>query len=313
MELTLFLLCGIIVLLIVLNILQYISRRNTARNIQYITDKLEAVMASSSQEQVLLVTQDPGVRTLLNTINRLLELKRQYEVEFTRTELAMRKMLANISHDLKTPLTVVLGYIEMIAQQPDMEPGEQKRLLSKVHAKAVEIVELINRFFDLAKLESGDRDISLTRVEMNEVCRSSILMFYDLLQSSKLEAVIDIPDTPVYAKGNEEALNRVLDNLLSNAIRYGGDGDRIGLTLRYDDDHVYVDVWDRGKGIGERDQRLIFERMYTLEDSRNQSFQGSGLGLTITKRLVEEMYGDITVRSKPFKSTVFTVKLGRLS
>ncbi|MGM1046234.1 MAG: sensor histidine kinase [Bacillota bacterium] len=313
MELTLFLLCGIILLLILLNILQYISRRNTARNIQYITDKLEAVMASSSQEQVLLVTQDPGVRTLLNTINRLLELKRQYEVEFTRTELAMRKMLANISHDLKTPLTVVLGYIEMIAQQPHMEPGEQKRLLSKVHAKAVEIVELINRFFDLAKLESGDRDISLTRVEMNEVCRSSILMFYDLLQSSKLEAVIDIPDTPVYAKGNEEALNRVLDNLLSNAIRYGGDGDRIGLTLRCDDDHVYVDVWDRGKGIGERDQRLIFERMYTLEDSRNQSFQGSGLGLTITKRLVEEMYGDITVRSKPFKSTVFTVKLGRLS
>ncbi|UNK21179.1 sensor histidine kinase [Paenibacillus sp. N3/727] len=309
---TLFLL-GVIVLLTILNIVQYISRRNTARNIQYITDKLEAVMASSSQEQVLLVTQDPGVHTLLNTVNRLLELKRQYEVEFTRTELAMRKMLANISHDLKTPLTVVLGYIEMIAHQPDMEPEEQKRLLTKVHSKAVEIVELINRFFDLAKLESGDRDIPLTRVEMNEICRSSILMFYDLLQSRKLEAVIDIPDTPVYAKGNEEALSRVLDNLLSNAIRYGGDGDKIGVTLRCDDDHVYVDVWDRGKGIGERDQRLIFERMYTLEDSRNQSFQGSGLGLTITKRLVEEMYGDITVRSKPFKSTVFTVKLGRLS
>ncbi|SMF91348.1 Signal transduction histidine kinase [Paenibacillus uliginis N3/975] len=312
MGLTLFLL-GVIVLLTILNIVQYISRRNTARNIQYITDKLEAVMASSSQEQVLLVTQDPGVHTLLNTVNRLLELKRQYEVEFTRTELAMRKMLANISHDLKTPLTVVLGYIEMIAHQPDMEPEEQKRLLTKVHSKAVEIVELINRFFDLAKLESGDRDIPLTRVEMNEICRSSILMFYDLLQSRKLEAVIDIPDTPVYAKGNEEALSRVLDNLLSNAIRYGGDGDKIGVTLRCDDDHVYVDVWDRGKGIGERDQRLIFERMYTLEDSRNQSFQGSGLGLTITKRLVEEMYGDITVRSKPFKSTVFTVKLGRLS
>lgn len=312
MELTLFLL-GVIVLLTLLNILQYISRKNTAGHIQYITDKLEAVMASSSQEQVLLVTGDPGVHMLLNTINRLLEVKRQYEVEFARTELAMRKMLANISHDLKTPLTVVLGYIEMIEHQPDMEPEEQKRLLSKIHAKAVEIVELINRFFDLAKLESGDRDIPLTRVEMNEVCRSSILMFYDLLQSSKLEAVIDIPDTPVYAKGNEEALSRVLDNLLSNAIRYGGDGDKIGLSLHCDDNHVYIDVWDRGKGIGERDQRRIFERMYTLEDSRNQSFQGSGLGLTITKRLVEQMYGDITLQSKPFKSTVFTVKLGRLS
>lgn len=311
MGLTLWLL-GVIVILGTLNIFQYVSRRNTAGQLEYIKDKLETLMTSSREEKVLLVTQESSVRDLLNTINQLLELKRQYEVEFTRTELAMRKMLANISHDLKTPLTVVLGYIEMIANQPDLEPEEQKRLLFKVHAKAVEIVELINRFFDLSKLESGDRDIPLTRVDMNEVCRNSILMFYDLLESSELTAVIDIPDTQIYARGNEEALSRVFDNLLSNALRYGGDGDKIGMTLYCDEKSVYVDVWDKGKGISERDQRFIFERMYTLEDSRNQSFQGSGLGLTITKRLVEQMNGDITVRSKPFKSTVFTVKLHRL-
>ncbi|MFC7680496.1 sensor histidine kinase [Paenibacillus sp. GCM10028914] len=312
MGLTIFLL-GINILLIAIVIIQYRARRTVKHNLKYITDKLETVMTSSREGQVLLVTEDPSVRTLLNMINQLLELKSKYEVDFTRTELAMRKMLANISHDLKTPLTVVLGYIEMITSQPDLEPEEQKRLLMKVHTKALEIVELINRFFDLAKLESGDQSIQLTRVEMNDLCRSSILMFYDLLQSSKLTPVIDIPDTKIYARGNEEALNRVLDNLLSNALRYGRDGDKIGLTLRSDESAVYVDVWDCGKGISQRDQQRIFERMYTLDDSRNQSFQGSGLGLTITKRLVEQMDGDISIRSKPFQSTVFTVKLRRAS
>lgn len=312
MELIFFLL-GINILLIAIVIIQYRARRTVKHNLKYITDKLETVMTSSREGQVLLVTEDSGVRTLLNMINQLLELKSKYEVDFTRTELAMRKMLANISHDLKTPLTVVLGYIEMITSQPDLEPEEQKRLLMKVHTKALEIVELINRFFDLAKLESGDQSIQLTRVEMNDLCRSSILMFYDLLQSSKLTPVIDIPDTKIYARGNEEALNRVLDNLLSNALRYGRDGDKIGLTLRCDESAVYVDVWDCGKGISQRDQQRIFERMYTLDDSRNQSFQGSGLGLTITKRLVEQMDGDISIRSKPFQSTVFTVKLRRAS
>lgn len=307
------LLLGMIVILGTLNVYQYIVRKNTATHLQYITAKLENVMNSNREEQVLLVTQDSGMRELLNTINRLLELKRQYALDFTRAEHAMRRMLANISHDLKTPLTVVLGYIEMIASHPNMEPEQQKHLLQKVHAKALEIVDLINRFFDLAKLESGDQDIPLTRVDMNEVCRHRILTFYDLLESSGFTAAIDIPDTQIYARANEEALGRVFDNLLSNAVRYGGDGEKIGMTLRCDESDVFVDIWDQGKGISERDQRLIFERMYTLEDSRNQSFQGSGLGLTITKRLVEQMDGEISVRSKPFKSTIFTIKLSRLA
>lgn len=300
------------IILAAINAAQYIARRRMGRDLRYVTAKLDSIMNASSPEQVLLPTGDPDVQELLNAVNRLLELKRRYEVEFTRTELAMRKMLANISHDLKTPLTVVLGYIEMIASKPGMKPEERERLLSKVQAKAVEIVDLINRFFDLAKLESGDRDFPLTRVNMNEFCRGAILTYYDLLESGGLSAEIDIPDDPVYARGSEEALGRVLDNLLSNALRYGAGGGVIGLRLRSTEEEVFVDVWDRGKGISVRDQRLVFERMYTLEDSRNPAFQGSGLGLTITKRLVEQMGGEISLKSRPHQATVFTVKLRRI-
>lgn len=110
---------------------------------------------------------------------------------------------------------------------------------------------------------------------------------------------------------HEEALDRILNNLLSNAVRHGGDGKVIGLGLREDERFVYVDVWDKGKGIREAHTDRVFERLYTLEDSRNRDYQGSGLGLTITKRLAEKMGGDILLDSRPHEKTTFTVKLRR--
>ncbi len=309
----LFVLLAIIVLLALLNVLQWVTRRKRTEQLSYIINKLHAIIDSSSQEQLLLFTEDAEYRRLLIAINRLLEQNRQSETGFTRTELAMRKMLANISHDLKTPLTVVLGTIETMNRQPDLPKTERERLMGRVHAKAVEIVELINRFFDLAKLESGDKELPLTRIPMNEICRKNMLAYYDLIESEGLTADIDIPDVQLYAWGNEEAIDRVLNNVLSNAIRYGAAGGVIGMRLREAQDRILIDIWDKGKGINEQEQALIFERMYTLEDSRNKSFQGSGLGLTITKRLVELMDGEIRVESRPHELTVFTIALKRLS
>ncbi|MGN7358645.1 sensor histidine kinase [Paenibacillus sp. SAF-054] len=309
----LFVLLAIIVLLALLNVLQWVTRRKRTKQLSYIINKLHAIIDSSSQEQLLLFTEDAEYRRLLIVINRLLEQNRQSETGFTRTELAMRKMLANISHDLKTPLTVVLGTIETMNRQPDLPKAERERLMGRVHAKAVEIVELINRFFDLAKLESGDKELPLTRIPMNEICRKNMLAYYDLIESEGLTADIDIPDVPLYAWGNEEAIDRVLNNVLSNAIRYGAGGGVIGMRLREAQEWIWIDIWDKGKGINEQEQALIFERMYTLEDSRNKSFQGSGLGLTITKRLVELMDGEIRVESRPHELTVFTIALKRLS
>ena len=96
---------------------------------------------------------------------------------------------------------------------------------------------------------------------------------------------IDIPERNIYALGNVEVLGRVLNNFISNAITYGDDGKTLGMTLRDDETNVYIDVWDTGKGIDESHIDKVFERMYTLEDSRNRLYQGSGLGLTITKDL----------------------------
>ncbi|WP_438347458.1 sensor histidine kinase [Paenibacillus sp. FA6] len=302
---------SIILVLSIVVMVQYISAQRRTEDLKYCYNKLMSIVENKSSEKLMRVTDDVSIQSLLTAMNLLLDANQELTAHFTRTEMVMRRMLANVSHDLKTPLTVVLGTIEMILHDPNLDKEEQERLLKMLHQKTLEIVKLIHAFFDLAKLESDDQEIVVTRVNMNGVCKNSILSFYDVIQSNHLQPTIEIPEAPIYAYANEEALERILNNLMDNAIRYGADGKVIGITLRSDESYVYMDVWDQGKGINEQHHDLVFERMYTLEDSRNKSFQGSGLGLTITKRLVEQLGGEIHLHSRPFKKTVFTVQLPR--
>lgn len=292
---------------------QYLIHRNQQRVLSFITEKLQQIMKRSSDEKLLIQTDDVIVKKLLIELNQLLEHTQTSRAAHLQTEDSMRRMLSNISHDLKTPLTVVMGYIEMITADPNLSKEETDVLLEKVHNKTVEVLNLMNKFFNLARLESGDIDMPLTRVNINEICRKNILAYYDVLSAKGFTVKVDIPEEPLYVLGNEVELERILNNLLSNSIRYGSDGLVIGLNVRSTSDMIYVDVWDKGKGMNELDQNRIFERMYTLEDSRNKLYQGSGLGLTITKRLIEQLGGEITLHSLPFERTTFTFSLKRVT
>jgi len=303
-----------IVILILITIIIFQVKRKREQNVtlQYIHTKLQAIINEQTNEKILVATSNQELQTLLTTINALLEDTHKILAKHRKTESSMKKMLANISHDLKTPLTVVLGYTEMLQLQHSVSDAERNRLLAGIHVKTEEVLKLIHTFFDLAKIEAGDTDYPITKVNVNEICRNNILSFYDMVMSVGLQIDIHIPETPIYALGNEGALDRVLNNLIANAIAYGAEGRVLGLTVRADTNDVYIDVWDCGKGIDEYHIDSVFERMYTLEDSRNKSFQGSGLGLTITKRLVEIMNGTIQLTSIPYEKTVFTISLKRM-
>jgi signal transduction histidine kinase len=300
-------------LLLMIIFLLYNSKKQGRKNLIYIKEKLNEIIKNKTSEKLLLFTDDKILIDLLIEINKLLEHNQKMSADYNKNEIAMRKMLSNISHDLKTPLTVVLGYIEMLRLNADMSSDDRETLLFKVHNKATEVLELINHFFDLAKLESGDKDISLSRINMNELCRKTILDFYDVINAEGREVVINIPQDNIYALANEDTLNRIMNNLISNAIKYGSDGRLIGINLKSDDNFVIVEVFDNGKGISEENMERVFERMYTLEDSRNKLYQGSGLGLTITKRLVEKLGGEISLESKPFDKTIFSFKLKKIT
>ncbi len=293
---------------------QGVTLRNRRKEITYMSEKLEQIMADQTSEKILLQTDESSIKSLVIAVNQLLSMKEKVSADFKNKELSMNKMLSNISHDLKTPLTVVLGYLEMI-RKPEIDkvnPQEKERMLAKVQEKVEVLLSLIHKFFDLAKLEAGDQDYPLKRIEINEICRSNILDFYKIIETQNLKVSIEIPETPVYAFANKEALDRVLSNLISNAIQYGSGGGIIGLRILTYDQYIDIEVWDRGRGIEEAYKEQVFERMYTMEDSRNPRFQGSGLGLTITKQLVENLGGKLKLRSVPFQETTFSIQLKRL-
>lgn len=304
-EFMLFFLIGIIILLLVILFYrQFLFTRAMQANLKQISQKLSDILEQDSDEKVMVFTDDKTLQDLIGQINRLLLNRQKIKVDYRKQELSSKKMLANISHDIKTPLTVILGYLEILRM--DREEDED---LQKVEAKAKQVVEMINQFFTLAKLEAGDTSIEMTKINISELCRENVLGFYELLLQKEFTVDISIPERNIFVQGEKESIDRILSNLLSNAIRYGSDGKYIGIVLREEPDFVSIDVVDKGKGIEKEFAANVFERLYTMEDSRNRQIQGNGLGLTIAKNLARQMGGDILLESEPHVKTVFTVKL----
>jgi len=285
---------------------------NRNRQLDYVQEKLNSIITNHTRENLLVFTDDKQLTSLLISINKLLNSNQEIFADYIKNKETTKRMISNISHDLKTPLTVITGYLEMVSLNESITIEDKKRV-GRAHEKAVELQMLMNEFFDLAKIESGDTEFALEKVNLNEICRKSMLDFYEMLTEYELEISINLPNENLYTLGNEEMLIRALNNLISNAITYGYQGNVIGLNLFADDNFNYIEVWDKGKGIEEKDQEKIFERLYTLEDSRNKEYQGSGLGLTITKRLIENLAGNVQVSSKPHEQTIFTIQLKKLA
>ncbi len=304
-----FLSACIVVLICIVLYQQFAFRTGTQIKLKKISQKLEEIQDTDSDENVMVFTDNKVLMDLVAQINRLLENQRKVKVDYRRSEISSKKMLSNISHDIKTPMTVILGYLEIMRLNSS---GENEMLL-KVEQKAQRVMELINQFFTLAKLEAGDTEIEISKIDVCEACRENVLDFYELLTQKEFQVQVDIPEEAVFVRGNKDALQRILFNLISNVVRYGSDGKYIGMFLRSDEKYIYIDVVDKGKGIERGFAQNVFERLFTMEDSRNREIQGNGLGLTIAQNLAHQLGGKITLESEPIVKTTFTVKLRKFS
>lgn len=303
-----FLAVVVCILFLVVLYQRFIFGRGIQAKIRRINKKLEEILETGSDEKIMVFTDNPVLMELGGQINRLLIDRQKIRADFKREEISSKKMLANISHDIKTPLTVILGYLEIMSLN-----HADNEMLKKVETKANQVMNLINQFFTLAKLESGDTNINLGKVNINEICRENVLEFYDILLQKDFDVDLFIPETAIFVQGEKEALQRILYNLLSNVIRYGSDGKYLGVFLRQDKGNVYIDVVDKGKGIEQEFASNVFDRLYTMEDSRNREIQGNGLGLTIAKNLAKQLEGDIFLNSIPNVKTTFTVSLKKIT
>ena len=271
----------IMILICIIVYQQFVFHNGTKAKIHEISSKLKELLDTDSDEKVTVFTDNKALIELATQINRMLEDRQKVKVEYRRAEMASKKMLSNISHDIKTPMTVILGYLEIMR----LNGTQSNEMLQKVESTAQRVMGLITQFFTLAKLEAGDTDMPLERLNVNEACRENILDFYELLSQKNFEVEINIPDHVLYANANKDALQRIMFNL----------------------------IVDRGRGIEKEFAASVFDRLFTMEDSRNSAMQGNGLGLTIAKNLALQLGGDITLESHPHQKTVFTITLKKMA
>ena len=299
-----FLALTVIFLTLILIYQRFVFTRGIQSELIKITEKLREIMEKDSDEKIMVFTENKVLKDLDGQINLLLLKHQKVKADFKREEISSKKMLSNISHDIKTPLTVILGYLEIMGlNRPEDE------MLKKAQSKAKEVMNLINQFFTLAKLESGDTNIILTKINITETCKETVLGFYDILLQKDFTVDISIPETAIFVQGEKDSISRILQNLLSNVIRYGIDGKYLGIALRQDENSVSIDVMDKGKGIPNEFASNVFDRLYTMEDSRNRDIQGNGMGLTIAKNLALKLGGDLLLTSEPWVKTIFTLRL----
>ncbi len=284
---------------------QRIQYKKLLREINYISNRLETLSITSENGFVLLPTDCTCMKKLGAVLNTLLQDFYTSKAEFEQTQKAMAQFLTNISHDIRTPLTVLKGNSEMLAAKAD-----ELSVLENIHAMAVKIdrkaddlITTINDYFTMSKIASGDLPLKLQKENISRLCHDTILDYYDLLEKQQFEVDLQIPDTPIFAYTDRDALQRILKNLIDNAIRHGSDGQYLSLRLNAVKEKSVVEIEDHGKGMSPQQQKQIFTRNYTTAPKSS----GSGLGLAISKHLASQIGAELRVQSIPNEQTVFSI------
>lgn len=293
-------------ILLVLYFKEHNKNKKIESDYKYINARLLDIINNSENNYILIPSYIKVVKETAKGINNLLEKFNDRQIDYNRNQKVILQIFTNISHDLRTPITVLKGYIEMLylqSQKEDLPPAIHATI-EKMQRNSQELVHSVNNLFNLAKIQSGDMVFHIQKVNLTQVCHEIILEFYTILEEEKFHVEVNIEDKPLYANVDIEAVGRILKNLIDNAIKYGNAGKFLGISLYKKDNHIYIEVEDHGAGISEKDKIHIFTRAYTADRKK-----GNGLGLAISQELANSMGGSISVVSIPQEKTVFTIRL----
>jgi len=228
------------------------------------------------------------------------------EVELSRLR---SDFVANVTHELKTPLALIRMYGETLESGLVDNEVERQEFFAIIRRESERLTHLINNVLDFGKIDSGAKEYSLAREDIVAVVRESVAAYRYFFDRLGAEVETDLPDEPIYLPLDREAIAQSLVNLLHNALKYGGDGKYVRVSVRVEDGEVMVSVADRGVGIPEDELALIFNKYHRVEDDGSEKTSGSGLGLAIVKHAVEGHNGRVEVQSMAGRGSTFTLRL----
>ncbi len=244
-----------------------------------------------TQNQILhLPLPNRHLAGLIGEFNNTLEEIQKERQKYEKREREFQKQIENISHDLRTPLTVILGYLKYVKNKEYVvQDKELREILDIIELKGETMKNLVAQFYEFSRLNAGDYTLKPDKVDMSRILRESLLGNCQILEGTNLEVNINIPEYPVWVMGDAAALERIFLNLLQNAGRYA---------------HTYLNIWmsetekdvsvffaNDAEGVSKEMVIHLFDRFYIQDASRNQG--GTGLGLTVAKLLSEEMGGTL--------------------
>ncbi len=255
------------------------------------------------QVAVLLLAIGIGGWLIVADLRRHLTLARQ------KTDF-----VSNVSHELKTPLTSIRLFAELLAEGRVTDAAKQRSYLQVITAEAARLTRLINNVLDFARLERGEKSYSFTRCDLTTIVSETVATYRPHLEQAGFKLELDLPPatTPVAVNADRDALAQVLVNLLSNAEKYSADRKEIRLELRATNapqPACEVRVLDRGLGVPPGTESRIFEQFYRAHDSLSSGIQGSGLGLTLARQIARAHGGEISYEPRAGGGSCFTLRL----
>jgi len=230
--------------------------------------------------------------------------------ELKRTDKLRRDLIANVSHDLRSPLASIQGYLETILMKESTISPEKRRQFLELILRDTEMLnQMVHELFELSKLDANETEPQPESFLIAELVQDVVMKYKDPAEKSGLELTSDIPQNLPSVQADIAMIERALSNLLDNAIRYTPEGGEVHVELRQSDNHIDVTVADNGIGIPEEDLPHIFDRFFRSEKSRTMKNGSTGLGLAITKKLLELHDSQIQVESQQSEGTSFTFSL----
>ncbi|MFJ8526486.1 sensor histidine kinase [Bacillus sp. NPDC094106] len=265
-------------------------------------------IANGNFNHKVSILQHNYLKELATGVNQIVEQLKVSIEEERQTEQAKSELITNVSHDLRTPLTSIVGYVNLIHDDNYRDEVELRHYIQVIYDKVNRLNMLMTDLFEYTRVQNKELSLNYVPIDMIELLGQLTVQFRIQLQEANIECRPSFPSQKLMVLADGDKLVRVFENLIINAITYGSDGNNIDITAYEVNNMITIEITNYGQPIPSTDLPHIFERFYRVEKSRSTYTGGSGLGLAISKSIVELHNGTIEVYSDEEKTT-FTVKL----